>query len=760
MHLARLAMLVDTIESDIALVHESIDKVFGDGELASLLPMGEELVDFQRNVKSYKRAKLTCPRWSIKPHHLRQLEEIFKEVQAPSLALRQAVAEQMGVTPRQVQVWFRNRRQRVRLSKLGKDGCDDDDDDDDTICVNAEPVAPGAGAQGLLASSNPLEQAQRQAQEQQALATAAARYGNMMSNSQHVNSLYAQNPLATLLGQSAAGGPVVDASSGVLSDMAQSLQQRKKRRPASPLSDRLSEYSGSETQSVRSSGYSTAVEVDAAATATATATAISSEVTHNASPYADAMTESRYATRGPGGHAAFDYAHPTCTKPLAADAKGPEQGFDERGRPLGLRGLGWDATATPAPVDGAAAYPYSTSNAVSFQTHEAPGSLEASMHGSMHANRLNNSMHGASTPVMELKQLISQAVMCDDYEAVAELTSKMKAAQAAEKAAAAAAPAAASAPAFHVVSGGPTMAPPQQHQQAQENQMRTEAALRNDSLLNEAFCVGPALSAPGGGAHASALGAGAFGSFPPAPAAQRPTEEPTFVPVGGRPLKYPAPGPPADGSGMPGQAPLMMVDGLSQGLYDPAMMMSNMGGMPNAQSLMLMMQLQLQNRLFAGLGTKSFGPLGQQYGLVDPLGQVAYQRMAQPPNGQMGHGGPPMAPMMNQMMSQTGQAGGVMGHMMGHNQQAMSHGQGQPAMTGQVAMPPPGMTQGLHTPNMAPPARAAAMPAEHLPPSCAAAAPEQLPPPSPALTSANGGVIHAGIDSSELFNFDELLADN
>lgn len=64
--------------------------------------MGEELVDFQRNVKSYKRAKLTCPRWSIKPHHLRQLEEIFKEVQAPSLALRQAVAEQMGVTPRQV----------------------------------------------------------------------------------------------------------------------------------------------------------------------------------------------------------------------------------------------------------------------------------------------------------------------------------------------------------------------------------------------------------------------------------------------------------------------------------------------------------------------------------------------------------------------------------------------------------------------------------------------------------------------------------
>ncbi len=81
---------------------QSIDKIFGDSDLAALLPIGEALALTNRGIKSAKRAKLSCPRWSIKPDHLRQLEEIFEEVQMPSLALRQALAEQMGVTSRQV----------------------------------------------------------------------------------------------------------------------------------------------------------------------------------------------------------------------------------------------------------------------------------------------------------------------------------------------------------------------------------------------------------------------------------------------------------------------------------------------------------------------------------------------------------------------------------------------------------------------------------------------------------------------------------
>jgi len=101
--------------------HEGMTANFADTDLASLFPIDYGNEDFDEEPAQQrpgKRAKLTVPRWSISRTHLRQLEEIFKTVKAPSLALRQSLAEQMGVNPRQVQVWFRNRRQRVRLAKL------------------------------------------------------------------------------------------------------------------------------------------------------------------------------------------------------------------------------------------------------------------------------------------------------------------------------------------------------------------------------------------------------------------------------------------------------------------------------------------------------------------------------------------------------------------------------------------------------------------------------------------------------------------
>ena len=47
-----------------------------------------------------------------------KLEEIFEEDPSPTFALREALADEFGATVRQVSIWFRNRRQRVRLSGL------------------------------------------------------------------------------------------------------------------------------------------------------------------------------------------------------------------------------------------------------------------------------------------------------------------------------------------------------------------------------------------------------------------------------------------------------------------------------------------------------------------------------------------------------------------------------------------------------------------------------------------------------------------
>ena len=68
-----------------------------------------------------KRASMMTPRWSVTREQKQLLEEFFKQVPMPSRAARQALAEQMGVTCQQVKVWFRNQRQRVRLSAQDND---------------------------------------------------------------------------------------------------------------------------------------------------------------------------------------------------------------------------------------------------------------------------------------------------------------------------------------------------------------------------------------------------------------------------------------------------------------------------------------------------------------------------------------------------------------------------------------------------------------------------------------------------------------
>lgn len=61
-----------------------------------------------------KRASPSA-RWHLKEHQRRALEAFYQQVQRPSRAASQALASKMGVSLKQIKVWFRNRRQRDRL---------------------------------------------------------------------------------------------------------------------------------------------------------------------------------------------------------------------------------------------------------------------------------------------------------------------------------------------------------------------------------------------------------------------------------------------------------------------------------------------------------------------------------------------------------------------------------------------------------------------------------------------------------------------
>jgi hypothetical protein len=56
-------------------------------------------------------------RWRITPRALALLECVFARAPCPSTTTRDALAAQLGATPRQVQVWFQNKRQRRAIKK-------------------------------------------------------------------------------------------------------------------------------------------------------------------------------------------------------------------------------------------------------------------------------------------------------------------------------------------------------------------------------------------------------------------------------------------------------------------------------------------------------------------------------------------------------------------------------------------------------------------------------------------------------------------
>lgn len=70
--------------------------------------------------KGLKRAgagggpKSRAPRWNIPPTALTTLEDVFRANHFPSVEARDKLAALLDVKPRQIQVWFQNRRQRER----------------------------------------------------------------------------------------------------------------------------------------------------------------------------------------------------------------------------------------------------------------------------------------------------------------------------------------------------------------------------------------------------------------------------------------------------------------------------------------------------------------------------------------------------------------------------------------------------------------------------------------------------------------------
>ena len=64
-----------------------------------------------------KRGKLTQPRWCITHRQLARLEDIFLSNRSPAVSFRIQLAKEFDATPRQVSIWFRNRRQRQRLAQ-------------------------------------------------------------------------------------------------------------------------------------------------------------------------------------------------------------------------------------------------------------------------------------------------------------------------------------------------------------------------------------------------------------------------------------------------------------------------------------------------------------------------------------------------------------------------------------------------------------------------------------------------------------------
>jgi hypothetical protein len=105
------------------------------------------------------------PRWNITPEALYVLEDVFRMQPFPPIMMREKLAKSLDVTPRQVQIWFQNRRQRARHTQFKPTG--------------AQPVDGGDGMPGIghhaVHHERPMQHQWCEQQQQQWCAHAAAR---------------------------------------------------------------------------------------------------------------------------------------------------------------------------------------------------------------------------------------------------------------------------------------------------------------------------------------------------------------------------------------------------------------------------------------------------------------------------------------------------------------------------------------------------------------------------------------------------------
>lgn len=74
------------------------------------------------------------------PQQLRLLESIFAVNRTPDLALRTKLSGQLDMTPRRIQIWFQNKRAKMKkLKKLRED-------DDDGTALDATPSSSPVGS--------------------------------------------------------------------------------------------------------------------------------------------------------------------------------------------------------------------------------------------------------------------------------------------------------------------------------------------------------------------------------------------------------------------------------------------------------------------------------------------------------------------------------------------------------------------------------------------------------------------------------------
>ncbi|KAG8460797.1 hypothetical protein KFE25_010852 [Diacronema lutheri] len=90
-------------------------------------------------------------RWNVTSQQRKVLERTYRTHPYPVLALREQLGRELSVTPRQVQIWFQNRRQRTRRGGADDD-VDDGEVDDASIC--AVMVAAGLGCTNSSSSAS------------------------------------------------------------------------------------------------------------------------------------------------------------------------------------------------------------------------------------------------------------------------------------------------------------------------------------------------------------------------------------------------------------------------------------------------------------------------------------------------------------------------------------------------------------------------------------------------------------------------------